>query len=54
MIDLFGEYHKVAKQSYASIEYPWQINSFWLYKKFAYERERILVALKGGFNCFTL
>lgn len=54
MVDILGEYYKVAKQTYSQIEYAWEINGFWLYKKFAYEREKVLVAMKGGENCFTI
>ena len=54
LIDLLGEYSIIAKNSYAKVEYSWQVNSFWLYKKFVFERHRVLAALKGGENCFTI
>jgi hypothetical protein len=54
MINLLGEYVKRAKTVYDKVNFNWCVVGYNLYRKFAFEREKMKKCLVNKQNCFNL
>lgn len=53
-MNLIGEYQKLAKTVYNGLAFNWELPAYHLYRKFAFERDRLKQSLTGQNNHLRL